>query len=40
MLTPTDPEQRGAQISILFSINAEKIHQELESYGVVVGLNY
>jgi kynureninase len=37
-LTPTDPEQRGAQVSIMFSISVEKVHDELEKRGVVVSI--
>jgi len=34
-LTPTDPEQRGAQISLRFSSNVRKVHAELEKRGVL-----
>ena len=37
-MTPEDPEQRGAQVSIKFSINVEQVHEELEKRGIVVSL--
>ena len=39
IITPEDPEQRGAQLSITLSVNVNKVHQELEKRGVVVSLN-
>ena len=39
IITPEDPEQRGAQLSVTFSVNVNKVHQELEKRGVVVSLN-
>lgn len=36
-LTPTDPEQRGAQLSIrIIGVNSEKLFNELEQLGVCV----
>ncbi|CAF0890984.1 unnamed protein product [Brachionus calyciflorus] len=34
-ITPTDPEERGAQISIRFKNNVRLVHDELEKRGVV-----
>ena len=39
LLTPEDPEQRGAQISIKFSVNCEEMHKEIEKRGVVVSID-
>lgn len=39
-ITPTDPEQRGAQISIRFTRNVQKVHEELEKRGVVVRFGF
>ena len=38
LLTPVNPEERGAQLSIRFSQNVRKVHIELEKRGVVVSL--
>ena len=38
-LTPTDPYQRGAQLSIKFSRDVEKMFAEIEKRGVVVRPN-
>jgi hypothetical protein len=37
ILTPSDPDQRGAQLSLKFFANVKYIHEELESFGIVVG---
>ncbi|XP_072037866.1 kynureninase-like [Amphiura filiformis] len=34
IITPSDPEERGAQLSLLFSSNIENIHKELMKRGV------
>lgn len=39
-LTPTDPYQRGAMLSIKFSRDAEKMFKEIEKRGVVVSYKY
>ena len=36
ILTPSDPAQRGAQLSLAFNINVGQVFQELEKRGVVV----
>jgi kynureninase len=36
ILTPSDPDQRGAQLSIKFEKNVYSIHKELEKRGVIV----
>lgn len=36
IITPADPEQRGCQLSLSFSVHVRKIFQELERRGVVV----
>ena len=37
ILTPTDPEQRGAQLSFrIIGVDAEKVFTELEKLGVCV----
>lgn len=38
IITPSDPEQRGCQLSLSFSIQIGKVFQELEKRGVVVSL--
>lgn len=35
-LTPTDPNQRGAQLSIRLSRNVKQMFEEIEKHGVVV----
>ncbi|XP_003966728.2 kynureninase isoform X2 [Takifugu rubripes] len=35
IITPSDPEQRGCQLSLCFSINIQRVFQELEKRGVV-----
>lgn len=36
ILTPSDPQQRGCQLSLAFSVPIQKVFQELERRGVVV----
>ena len=36
LLTPRDPAQRGAQLSLCFNVSIDKIFEELEKRGVVV----
>lgn len=38
IVTPSDPEQRGSQLSLSFSIHIRKVFQELEKRGVVVSI--
>ena len=38
IITPKDPEQRGAQLSLSFSVPIEQVHQELTKRGVAVSL--
>jgi kynureninase len=40
ILTPIDPEQRGAQLSLQFSKNVKDVHESLEKLGIVVGFNF
>ena len=39
-ITPTDPEQRGSQLSLQFSSNTSLVHEELEKRGVIVRINF
>lgn len=36
IMTPRDPEQRGNQLSLVFSASLERVHQQLQKRGVVV----
>lgn len=36
IFTPTDPEQRGAQLSLAFNVCIQEVFKELEKRGVVV----
>lgn len=36
IITPSDPEQRGCQLSLSFPFQIRKVFQELEKRGVVV----
>ena len=36
IITPSDPQQRGCQLSLCFSIHIQKVFQELEKRGVAV----
>ena len=36
IITPRDPRQRGAQLSIIFSISLHDVHNQLEKKGAVV----
>lgn len=38
IITPSDPKQRGCQLSLCFSINIRAVFQELEKRGVAVSL--
>lgn len=38
ILTPTNPDERGAQLSIRFAQNVRKVHSELEKRGIVVSV--
>jgi kynureninase len=38
IITPSDPEQRGAQLSIKFSVPIAKVFVELKKRGVVVSM--
>ncbi|KAJ8321831.1 hypothetical protein KUTeg_000302 [Tegillarca granosa] len=38
ILTPSDPEHRGAQLSLSFSVNITHVFEELQKRGVVVSL--
>ena len=37
IITPTDSDQRGAQLSLLLSIDTSVVHVELTKRGVLVG---
>ena len=37
IITPRDPRQRGTQLSCMFSIPLQYVHEHLEKRGVVVG---
>lgn len=36
IITPSDPEQRGCQLSLSFSIHMKRVFEELEKRGVAV----
>lgn len=36
IITPSDPEQRGCQLSLAFSVHIRKVFEELEMRGVAV----
>lgn len=36
IITPSDPQQRGCQLSLSFSVHIRKVFQELEKRGVAV----
>lgn len=36
IITPSDPEQRGCQLSLAFSVHIRKVFEELEKRGVAV----
>ena len=36
IITPSDPQQRGCQLSLCFSVHIRKVFQELEKRGVAV----
>lgn len=37
IITPKNPNQRGAQLSVVFSVSLEKVQKELDERGIVVG---
>ena len=40
IMTPADPEERGAQLSIKFSVPIDRVFTELTKRGVVVSSNH
>ena len=38
IITPRNPNQRGSQLSIIFSVSLEKVQKELDERGIVVGI--
>ena len=36
VITPSDPDQRGAQLSVFFGVDIAKVFKELTKRGVVV----
>lgn len=38
IITPSDPRQRGCQLSLCFSVNVAGIYRELEKRGVAVSM--
>jgi len=38
IITPSDPEQRGAQLSLVFSVPLTAVQEELQKRGVVVSI--
>lgn len=40
ILTPSDPEQRGAQLSLAFNVNIHRVIDELYKRGVSVSINF
>lgn len=40
IITPQDPEQRGAQLSVSFSLPINEVKKELEKRAVVVCKHY
>lgn len=36
IITPSDPSQRGCQLSLLFSVDLHRVYSELQKLGVVV----
>ena len=39
VITPRDPLQRGAQLSVKFNTNPQEVHAKLKANGVVVSLD-
>ena len=37
IITPSDVEQRGAQLSLVFNLDLFRVHEYIERRGVVVG---
>ena len=38
IITPSDPAQRGSQLSFEFNMDMNKVHKEIESRGIVVSV--
>ena len=38
ILTPSNPNERGCQLSLFFTIPVSRVHMELEKLGVIVDL--
>lgn len=38
IITPSDPEQRGCQLSVEFSIDLHSVHQRLDAESVIVDI--
>ena len=38
IITPSDPEHRGSQLSVMFSVPINQVFQELTKRGVVVSI--
>ena len=36
IITPSDPKERGSQLSLLFSKPLKEVHEKIEHMGVVV----
>ena len=39
IITPKNPKQRGAQLSIIFSVSLEKVQKQLDERGIVVSVS-
>ena len=40
IITPSDLEQRGAQLSLVFNLDLFRVHEYIERRGVVVGFTF
>ena len=40
IITPSDVEQRGAQLSLVFNLDLFRVHEYIERRGVVVGFTF
>lgn len=38
IITPKNPNQRGSQLSVIFSVSLETVQKELDERGIVVGV--